>query len=105
MKAKSQKYMINQETFNIKGPFGKGLDIRPSGVHFAFSAGTGVLTFLDLVSRLILHNTGVKKLGDEFEDDFKFIFFISHQNINETMGMDLCIKLMEINKKLKIDNF
>ena len=42
----------------IKGPMGKGIDLKPSGVHIAFSAGTGVLPFLDLVAFLIRHNLG-----------------------------------------------
>lgn len=71
----------------------------------AFAAGTGVLAFLDLVSRILLHNTGIKSLGEEFDEDFKFIFYISHSNLDDTLGMDLCLKLMEVNKKLKIDNF
>jgi hypothetical protein len=105
VKTKNNKYILMHETFTIKGPFGKGLSIKPTGAHIAFAAGTGVLVFLDLVTRLILHNTGVKSLGADFDDDFKFIFYISHQNIDETMGMDLCLKLMELNKKLKLDNF
>jgi hypothetical protein len=105
MKVKHKKYLMMAETFNIKGPFGKGLGIKPTGIHVAFSAGTGVLVFLDLVTRIILHNTGVKSLGDDFDDEFKFILNISHQNLGETMGMDLCLKLVELNKTLKIDNF
>lgn len=105
MKLKNQKYIMQQETFTVKGPFGKGLSLKHTGVHVAFTAGTGVLVFLDLVARLILHNTGVKPLGPDYDDDFKFIFYISHQNLNETMGMDLCYKLYELNKKLKLNNF
>jgi hypothetical protein len=105
MKVKNKKYLAMQETFIVKGPFGKGLGIKPTGVHVAFAAGTGVLVFLDLVTRIILHNTGVKSLGADFEDDWKFVMFISHQNLNETMGMDLCYKLLEVNKKLNIENF
>ena len=105
MKLKHKKYLVMQETFNIKGPFGLGLGIRPTGVHVAFSAGTGVLVFLDFVTRIILHNTGVKSFGDDFDDEFKFILFISHQNLGETMGMDLCLKLVELNRVTKTDNF
>ena len=93
------------ENFVIKGPMGKGLCMQTGGVHVAFAAGTGVLVFLDLVTRIILHNAGVRPLGERFEEDFKFVFYISHQNLGETMGMDLCLKLMEMNKKLKIENF
>ena len=66
----------DRDVFIVKGPMGKGLGIRESGVHVAFAAGTGVLVFLDLVMRLILHNTGALKAG--FDDSFKFIFYISH---------------------------
>jgi NAD(P)H-flavin reductase len=40
--------------FEIKGPFGKGLNIRKgvNGVHIAFAAGTGILPFMDLVAYL-----------------------------------------------------
>jgi len=93
----------NRDIFIVKGPMGKGLGIRESGVHIAFAAGTGVLVFLDLVMRLILHNTGALKAG--FDDSFKFIFYISHQNLNETMGMDLSLKLIELNKHLGFNNF
>jgi hypothetical protein len=105
MKAREKKYMMMTETFNIKGPFGKGLGIRPTGVHIAFAAGTSVLIWLDLVSRIILHNTGVRSLGPDFDEEFKFILHISAQNLNEAMGMDLCLKLVELNKKLKLNNF
>ena len=39
--------------FEIKGPIGKGLMVKPTGVHIAFAAGTGVLCFVDLVAALI----------------------------------------------------
>jgi hypothetical protein len=78
MKVRHKKYLLVAENFNIKGLFGKGLVIRPTGVHVVFAAGTGVLVFLDLVSRIILHNTGVLSLGPDFDEEFKFIFHISH---------------------------
>ena len=88
----------------IKGPMGKGLGIRPTGVHVAFAAGTGVLVFLDLVTRIILHNTGLRPAGF-CPETFKFVFYISHRNLGETMGMDISLKLMELNKKLNLSNF
>jgi hypothetical protein len=90
------------ETFFIKGPIGKGLGVQPSGTHVAFAAGTGVLVFLDLMTRIILHNTGI---ADYFDDTFKFVFYISHRNLGETMGLDLGLKLMELNSQLKQTNF
>lgn len=44
--------------FQIQGPMGKGLDIQPSGTHIAFTAGTGILVFVDLVAHLIRKNLG-----------------------------------------------
>ena len=40
----------------MTGPLGKGLGISSTtkGTHFAFSAGTGVLVFIDLIARMIL---------------------------------------------------
>ena len=66
------------DSFIIKGPMGKGLCMQKGGVYVAFAAGTGVLVFLDLVSRIILHNTSIRSLGEKFKEDFKFVFYISH---------------------------
>ena len=42
----------------VSGPYGKGLDINSDGIHIAFAAGTGVLTFMDLVAQIALFNLG-----------------------------------------------
>ena len=41
-------------TYKIKGAMGKGLNVAREGKHLAYSAGTGVLVFIDLVAHLIL---------------------------------------------------
>ncbi len=54
-KANGLSKRINEvpgEIYDIKGPMGKGLLIKKQGVHIAFTAGTGVLVFLDLVAHL-----------------------------------------------------
>lgn len=38
------------QKLEVSGPFGKGLQVQSEGIHIAFAAGTGVLTFLDLVA-------------------------------------------------------
>jgi hypothetical protein len=95
--AKATQELVKHECelFLVKGPMGKGLGVQNAGVHVAFAAGTGVLVFLDLITRIILHNTGVRL--SEFSDEFKFVFYISHRNLSETMGMDLGLKLMQLN--------
>lgn len=47
---------LNTETYHMVGPLGKGLGVTPEskGTHFAFSAGTGILVFIDLIMRLLL---------------------------------------------------
>ena len=42
--------------YEVMGPMGKGLDIQPDGTHIAFTAGTGILVFVDLVAHLIRRN-------------------------------------------------
>jgi len=43
---------VQEHPYLISGPFGKGLGHHTSGIHIAFAAGTGVLTFMDLVGRV-----------------------------------------------------
>jgi NAD(P)H-flavin reductase len=52
----SQRFKQREDTYNIKGPMGKGLGLNHNskGQHFAFAAGTGVLVFVDLVARILL---------------------------------------------------
>ena len=64
---------------------GKGLQIQNEGVHVAFTAGTGILTFLDLVAHLIKVN--IEKLQNNsnvessnatsLSPNFKFILYVS----------------------------
>lgn len=39
-------------TYQVKGPLGKGLLGSEGGLHVAFAAGTGILTFMDLVAKI-----------------------------------------------------
>ena len=39
--------------YEIKGPMGHGLRPKPTGLHIAFAAGTGVLCFVDFVASMI----------------------------------------------------
>jgi NAD(P)H-flavin reductase len=52
-------------TYEIKGPMGKGLDLQAEGTYIAFTAGTGILVFVDLVAALIRKNLG---LMNSYED-------------------------------------
>lgn len=82
---------------------GKGLGIQKAGTHIAFSAGTGCLVFLDLVAHLIKKNLNMldyvanSHLDNE---NFKFVFFVSFQKKEESIGLDLCEGLKLLNSKL-----
>lgn len=51
---------FNTETYKMVGPLGKGLGVHADtkGTHFAYSAGTGILVFIDLVARMLLQELG-----------------------------------------------
>jgi hypothetical protein len=44
------------DEYLLTGPLGKGLGLTPSskGIHIVFSAGTGILAFIDMIAKLIL---------------------------------------------------
>jgi len=56
----SKFYADNDGLFGLTGPLGKGLGLLPTskGVHIAFSAGTGILPFVDMISKLLLQEMG-----------------------------------------------
>ena len=56
--------------FECKGPMGSGLACMQTGRHVAYSAGTGVLVFLDLVGYLVVRILD-KHCGTEINTTFK----------------------------------
>lgn len=102
-----------EEMFNIKGPMGRGLEMKYSGKHFAFAAGTGALVFLDLVANLLLRNIykakDVKEMANQpftkLADDFEFHFYVAFQDADNSIGLDLCETLERLNEKLHFENF
>ena len=107
----TQEDISVENAFYIKGPMGKGLQIRPNGIHVAFCAGTGVLVFLDLVSQLLLKNafeSDGKKVPDEmkfYEDDFEFHLYVAFQDRESAIGLDVIEALESVNQKLGLTNF
>jgi len=61
----SEAKMRKRQIYGFKG--GKGLGLKPEGTHVAFTAGTGILPFLDLVAYLLRVN-----LEDQMESDRSF---------------------------------
>jgi len=87
---------------------GKGLGIQSEGVHIAFTAGTGVLVFVDLVAHLIRKNLSLIS-NDENQRlnprNFKFVLFVSFPDEQEAIALELLDGLVELNKALNKDNF
>lgn len=64
---------------------GKGLNPQQSGVHVAFAAGTGVLTFMDFVANIALRaleKTNSPQIQAHASTDypFKFVFHVLFPN-------------------------
>ena len=78
----------------LKGPFGPGLGIYklPKGPCLAFGAGTGVLTFLDLVYAIWTQRV---------HSEFYLSLYISFKSRKESVGIDL----MQATQKKYRDQF
>jgi len=90
--------------FELQGPVGRGLDPNMNATNIAFAAGTGTITFMDVVAALARHNLGIGeplKMGA----DFKFVLYASFQQRADSLGMELCEALDQYCKDKGIRNF
>lgn len=90
-----------KSSYLIKGPMGKGLDIRKEGTHVAITAGTGVLVFLDLVAHLLRKNLGLLSEAENLQlnaKNFKFVLFVSFPTKNDIIGYELCSGLKKVSR-------
>ena len=103
--------LTTDNAYSIKGPMGKGLQVKTSGVHVAFCAGTGALVFLDLVSHLLIKNcfeADGKKVPEEmsvYEADFVFHLYCSFADRESAIGLQIIEALEKVNAKLGLSNF
>lgn len=103
----SMRFFEEGEELEIEGPFGIGLNPSFDQVYVAFAAGTGILTFMDLVERLAHQNLGIvpKRLGlahsqhsdsddygelCDFSEKFKLHLYVSFPSAEEAVGLELC---------------
>lgn len=82
---------------------GKGLMVKPTGVHVAFAAGTGVLVFIDLVAQLALVNLG--NLDTLDREQFKLHLYVSFPNRKQAVGLELFEALQKYCEKKGLINF
>ena len=91
----------------MKGPLGKGLGLSclSKGTHVAFAAGTGVLVFIDIVAKLLLQQQSLLKDEDKFNEDFKFVFYVSFMSRDEAIGLELMEGLHNLLRESGSDAF
>mmetsp|Transcript_29445 Transcript_29445/g.28592 ORF Transcript_29445/g.28592 Transcript_29445/m.28592 type:complete len:103 (-) Transcript_29445:160-468(-) len=73
--------------------------IKESGTHIAFSGGTGVLVFVDLVAHLARRALGIlseDEKGQIQEDSFKFVFYVSFSVRDDSIAVDLMEKTRDL---------
>ena len=90
--------------YMCKGPMGKSLGVARSGQHLAFGAGTGAITFMDLsayVARFVMGEVVDEVDALKLEDDFKFTFYVTYFNRNQSCGL----RLLELLQQLKSMHF
>jgi hypothetical protein len=73
----------------------------------AFTAGTGILVFIDLVAHLIRKNLGQLDPEEEAQltRGFRFIFYVSFPKVEESIAIDLCQGLQELCQRKNLKNF
>jgi hypothetical protein len=88
---------------------GMGLGLSPEGTHIAFTAGTGILVFVDLIALMIRANLGLieKQHCRLFArgSSFKFVLYASFPTKFDAAGLELVQGLRDITREKGLDNF
>lgn len=88
-------------TYMIKGPMGKSLGVKKNGTHLAFAAGTGAITFMDTaayIARFIMGEMDEKE-ASQIGDDFKFVYYVTYYNEEQSVGLRMLRLLKEMHSK------
>ena len=104
--------------FEVKGPMGHGLRVKPTGVHVAFAAGTGALCFVDLVAWLIQANAGrgfnmsssvnqeeAEEKQQIDSENFQFHLYVSYPRRADGVALELFEALDNYCKRENVANF
>ena len=81
-----------------------------TGVHVAFAAGTGVLTFMDLVAHIAATNLNLnEKLkvdpNDCIGDGFKLVLHVAYQQKIDAIGLEMMERLRKFCQDYNFNNF
>ena len=66
---------------------GLALGVLPNGKHVAFTAGTGILVFIDLIAHLILRLLSQNPSLNVFKTLFRMYMFYSSKDILNEFGI------------------
>ena len=93
--------MKDEAAWVCEGPTGKSLGVKRHGNHLAFASGTASITFMDLsayVARLVMGELDEKE-SNEIADDFRFEYYVSFFNEEQSCGLRMLRLLSELNSK------
>ena len=84
----------HSERYEVKALLGKGLNLQKDGVHVAFTGGTGILVFIDLVALIIRQNLGLLNSSPPIPifapgSTFKFVLYASFASREDAIGLEL----------------
>ena len=104
-----QMHTDNNDDYYVKCLMGMGLGLSPDGTHIAFTAGTGILVFVDLIALMIRVNLGLidKQHCRLFArgSSFKFVLYASFPTKFDAAGLELVQGLRDITREKGLDNF
>lgn len=93
------------QTLQLEGPFGPGLALTPdfSGPCAAFTAGTGLIPFLDLVYRMWEWERGIGN-----KQDISLFLYVSFRSIKDSFAIDIlkasAVSIPNLKVHIRIDD-
>lgn len=99
-----------ENEYLVTGPMGIGLDPQNNGIHVAFAAGTGVLTFMDFVAHIAIrvlskHKGTTVNHSEDLSSKFQFVLHVSFYNEQQAIGLPLLQSLDQFCAKHGYDDF
>ena len=85
-----------EHIYQIKGPMGRGLGLTKDsqGNYHAYSAGTGIFVFLDLVARIGLQQMNLIPADQSLHPNFKLNLYASFESRENAYALEMmeCIR-------------